>query len=119
MISKINQHRKTLKELAKLCGNPIANGKRISKKLELIESRVIRANSMRQEDKENFNEAQAYALKNVQMLFNNNLEGLFISPDLLGYALKIEPDATLALQQLGIYLQRDIDGYGILSPKLF
>lgn len=52
----------------------------------------------------------------VLSLFSHRLKDFHLNLDPRGYSLKISSDRTQELASLGIHLDRDWGGYGILAP---
>jgi hypothetical protein len=121
---QLQRHYESLKKLAELCGVENPDGKKLSTKLLSIERKAHQdatdwCNGVINQDSWNIKE-QEY-IKQVQALFNNNLEGLFINGDARGHALKIE-DKYMRSQGNGKYedigLHTDWGHCGILAPEI-
>lgn len=61
--------------------------------------------------------AHDVATLEIKRIFNSVPEGLYINTDPRGYALKID-DVVFKCAYLGISLQTDWGGYGLLAPDL-
>jgi 5'-3' exonuclease len=118
---QLERHYQALQKLASLCGVDNANGKNLSNKLRQIESIGEKAaldycNGDISSEQSDFIDVEITG--NVQYLFNNNLKHFFVNSDYRGYALKIKTEYTQELRNLGIELQTDWGGYGLLAPEI-
>ena len=120
---QLERHYKSLEKLASLCGVENPNGKKLSTKLFVLEQQAHRdtidwSDNYRNEEEKDKKE-EMY-IKEVQKLFNNNLEGLFLNLDARGYALKIHD--SYFHPETGKYkdtgLHTDWGRYGILGPNI-
>lgn len=119
--AQLERHYKALENLASLCGVSNPNGKKLSVKLLYIErpasSKAIDyCNGLISTEAWSEIYHDQYA-DQVQALFNNQLDGLFINSDVRGYALKID-DELMRTKYKNCGLHKDWGGYGILAPEI-
>lgn len=127
--AQLERHYKAISDLLNICGVSYPNAdnmyrvaKRTSSKLlqiERISHKAATDYCNGDINTDTFDRISGVQTINVQLLFKNNLKGLFINSDARGYALKIKDDL---MRGEGIYsnigLQTDWGGYGLLAPEI-
>jgi len=121
--NELERHYAALTKLAELCGVSNPDGKKISSKLRLIESKAHKDATdwcNGDIDSEQWEVREIGYTVQVIKLFNNKLDGLRINGDARGYTLKIESEFmnphTGKYKDIG--LKTDWGGYGLLAPEI-
>jgi len=118
---ELEQHYKTLEQLAVHCGINEPNGKKLSVKLLKIERlahKLAESWCNGEIDENVWSDLQDRTTNEVQELFNHKLKGFFVNSDPRGHTLKIDDQVNNELVELGIKLNRDWGGYGLLAPEI-
>lgn len=121
---KLDRHYQTLVRLAELMGDKYAMGKpfygkKLSVALLKLENQAHKATTdyangeIQMEDMDRIDDE---VTAKVTKLFGKKLPGFFVNRDPRGYALKIDDKFMPRYEKVG--LERDMGGYGILSPEI-
>lgn len=116
---KLDRHYQTMVRLAVHMGLKDINGKKLSSALLKLENQAHKATTdyangdIQMEDMDRIDDE---VTAKVTKLFGKKLPGFFVNRDPRGYALKIDDKFMPKYEKVG--LERDMGGYGILSPEI-